>query len=125
MAIKYFPRSVYNDFMFFTDGDGAAATMDASIDLEGTAWFLRDVRVAFSGVCSNDIYLRIHVDAVQSTDSTRYDGYILSYALSNSIWYAWQPSQPMMFQGSDVVEISCVTDNVYSVTVSGWAVSGT
>lgn len=124
MGFKYFPRSVFRDFMFFADGDGAVANMDDSVDLGGDPFFLREVRVAFSGVCSADIYLRIHVNAIQSTHSIRYDGYILSYFLNNSTWYAWQPSQPMMFQGSDVIEISCITDNEYSITVSGWAVSG-
>lgn len=122
---KYIPYSRDKYFTFYADGDGAAATMDEDIDFGGKAFELAGIRVAFSGVCSADIYLRIYLDSPQSTHSTRYDGYIYSYALSNSTWHMWQPSiAPLLFQASDVVTISCITDNEYSITAWGWAVQG-
>jgi hypothetical protein len=122
---KYIPYSRAKYFTFFADGDGAAANMDEDIDFSGKPFELAGIRVTFSGVCSADIYLRGYIDSPQSTHSTRYDGYFFSYALSNSIFYQWQPSvAPMLFQASDVVTISCITDNVFSVTAWGWAVNG-
>lgn len=122
---KYIPYSRFEYFSFFADGDGAVANMDESVDFGGRAFEVAGIRVAFSGVCSNDIYLRVFQDSPQSTHSTRYDGYILSYALSNSTWYMWQPSvAPLLFQASDIIQISCITDNEYSITVWGWAIEG-
>jgi hypothetical protein len=122
---KYYPYSRYGYFRFFADGDGAAANMVESIDFNGKAFELAGIMVTFSGVCSADIYLRAYLDSPQSTHSTRYDGYFLSYALSNSIWYMWQPSiAPMFFQDSDIIIISCTTNNIYSLTAWGWEING-
>jgi len=122
---KYIPYARNEYFEFYADGDGAVANMVESLDFSVHAYELAGVRVTFSGVCSADIYLRAYLDSPQSTHSTRYDGYILSYALNNSTWYQWQPSvAPMLFNNSEIVIISCITDNIYSLTVWGWAITG-
>ncbi len=113
---------VYQRFAFFANGDGAVGTMDETIDMIGP-FEIANILVTFSGVCSADIYLRAKMSAIQSgSTANTYDAVFLSYALSNSTWYKWTPSAvPMLFTSGDRIAISCITDNLWAIVVTGWA----
>jgi len=118
---RYHPNEIWVQFSFFAQGDGAVANMDESISLS-SPYMIDEIRLAFSGVCSNDIYFRLYLDAIESA---AYDGYVHSYPLSNSTWYIWRPSQgcPMYNQSGDILQMSCITDNKWGITVLGHIVS--
>ena len=113
---------VKQQFAFFANGDGAVANMDETMELEGQ-FQLETIMVNFSGVCSADIYLRAALDAATSGSvATTFDQQFLSYALSNSTWYCWQPSAaPMIFLSGDQIQISCITDNLWTIIATGWS----
>jgi len=106
-------------FSFFAEGDGAVANMDEDFSFNGQ-FDVHEIRAAFSGVCSADIYLRVYLSSV--TDVV-HNMLLFSYALSNSQYYRWEPSAcPMAFLSGDTLAISCVTDNKFAVNVLGWSV---
>lgn len=118
----FLDNRVYRRFAFFANGDGAVGTMAETLDIDGP-FELHEIKVVFSGVCSADIYLRAKLSAIQSgSTANTYDMLFLSYALSNSTWYRWTPSAaPMIFTSGDKIEISCITDNLWALVVTGWA----
>jgi hypothetical protein len=119
---KFLDNRTYQRFAFFANGDGAVGNMDETVDM-GRPFELGTIMVNFSGVCSADIYLRGTLDAIVSGSvATTFDTQFLSYALSNSVWYRWQPSAvKMIFMSGDKIQISCVTDNLWALVVTGWA----
>ena len=118
----FLDNRVYQQFAFFANGDGAVGNMDETFDID-RPFQLGTIMVNFSGVCSVDIYLRATLDAILSGSlATTYDQILMSYALSNSTWYRWQPSAAkMIFISGDKIQISCITDNLFSLIVIGWA----
>lgn len=119
---NYLDNRVYQRFAFFANGDGAVANMDQTMSPDGP-FEIHAIMVNFSGVCSADIYFRAALDAIQSGSvAATFDMQFLSYALSNSVWYRWIPSAaPMLFQSGDQIQISCITDNLWAIIVTGWA----
>jgi hypothetical protein len=119
---KFLDNRVYQQFAFFANGDGAVGTMDETVDIDGP-FRLGTIMVNFSGVCSADIYLRAYVDAIVSGSlATTYDALFVSYALNNSTWYLWTLSATeMILLSGDKINISCITDNLWTLVVTGWA----
>ncbi len=122
MAFKenFLRNTNWSVFTFFEAGDpDAAEPFATNISING-AFQLAEIRVGFSGLCSNDIILRMHLSSIEGTE---YNLLLLSYALNNSQFYRWQPSTvPMFFQSGDTVQISCLSDNLWHLNVIGWAV---
>ncbi len=119
---RWLDNRTYKQFAFFANGDGAVGNMDETVDIDGP-FELGTIMVNFSGVCSADIYLRATLDAIESgSTATTFDMQFLSYALSNSVWYRWSPSAcKMIFTSGDQIQISCITDNLWALIVTGWA----
>lgn len=118
MATKVLiPNPTFQHFSFFENGDGAVALMDEDWTWNGT-FKIGELRVAFSGVCSNDIYLRVYLSSVQGAV---HNLLLLSYFLNNSQYYRWEPSaQPMLFLSGDTLQVSCITLNKWALNISGW-----
>jgi hypothetical protein len=117
---KFLPYATakQNFFYFYATGDGAVASMDE--DLQPDCDFVLDhIKFQFSDVCSADIYLRLYANPAYGSTS----GYLHSYALSNSTWYLFTPSGNLTFLSGDKINISCVTDNKYSIVACGWCVT--
>jgi len=119
---KKLKNKIWQRFSFFASGDPdvASGDMDEDFVIDGD-FELQDIRLHFSGVCSADIYFRATLSSIISAD---HDVQFLSYGLNNSIHYFWQPSIKMLFLSGDTIQLSCITDNIWGMTVSGWAVTG-
>lgn len=119
---RYLKNTLWDQFSFFHTGDPDVGgdVFDTDLNIDG-AFRLAEIRVKFSGVCSADIILRAYLSSIEGTAFTVL---FLSYTLNNSIYYRWEPSTvPMFCQSGDTVQISCITDNVWSCNVVGWSVT--
>lgn len=116
------PNQHWQEFSFFTTGDpDVDGSMDEVASFVG-AFKLAELRLAFSGVASADIVLRMYVSSIQGTV---HNLLLLSATLNNSQYYRWQPlTVPMLFLSGDTLLFSQLSDNTYSLNVSGWATIG-
>lgn len=107
-------------FFSFFDTEDPDISGDMAVDFQPNRCFrVGEIRAAFSGVCSNDIYLRAYLSSVQGVV---HNTLLLSYFLNNSQYYRWEPScVPMLFLSGDTIQVSCITDNTWSLNISGWA----
>ncbi len=112
-------NQIFQHFSFFETQDPDLVG-DMEVDMnQGRAFKIAEIRVAFSGNCSNDIYLRAYLSNVQGAI---YNTLLFSYFLNNSQYFRWCPScVPILGLSGDTLQMSCITDNVWAATISGWA----